>query len=70
MKTESFLSVKDLAEKLSLTPKTIYRLIKDDKLPFAVRIGKCYRFKPADVESFLKDVRVGGPVGQLEGKEE
>ena len=65
MKTETFYSVKDLAIKLALTPKTIYRLIREEKIP-AVRIGKSYRFRPAEIEAFLKDVRVGGHVGLLE----
>lgn len=61
MKTDQFYTVKALAEKLSVVPLTIYRLVDQGKLP-AVRIGRTIRFKPADIDAFLETVRVG-PAG-------
>jgi excisionase family DNA binding protein len=64
MKTDQFYSVKTLADKLALTPMTIYRLVDQGKLP-AVKIGKSIRFRPADIDAFLETVRVG-PAGLTE----
>ncbi len=58
MKTDQFFTVKTLADKLAVTPITIYRMVDQGKLP-AVRIGKSIRFKPADIDAFLETVRVG-----------
>jgi excisionase family DNA binding protein len=73
MKTDQFFTVKTLAEKLALTPVTIYRLVDQGKLP-AVKIGKSIRFRPQDIDAFLETVRVG-PAGlaeeeQKDGKHE
>lgn len=61
MKTDQFYTVKALAEKLAVSPLTIYRLIDQGKLP-AVRIGRTIRFRPGDIDAFLETVRVG-PAG-------
>lgn len=58
MKTDQFYSVKTLAEKLAVTPITIYRLVGQGKIP-AVKIGRAIRFRPQDVSAFLESVRVG-----------
>ena len=58
MKTDQFYSVKTLAEKLAVTPITIYRLVDQGKLP-ALKIGRAIRFRPQDVDAFLESVRVG-----------
>jgi len=64
MKTEQFYTVKTLAEKLAITPITVYRMVDQGKLP-AVKIGKSIRFKPQDIDAFLETVRVG-PAGLAE----
>lgn len=58
MKTDPFYTVKALAERLSVKPLTIYRLVADGKLQ-AVRIGRAIRFEPGAVAAFLDSVRVG-----------
>ncbi len=69
MKTEGqFYSVKTLAERLALTPTTIYRLVEQGKLP-AVKIGKSIRFAPDAIDAFLETVRVG-PAGLKEEEEQ
>ena len=57
MKTDQFYTVKKLAEKLDVTPLTIYRLVDQGKLP-AVKIGRVIRFDPAVVAEFLDSVQV------------
>jgi len=68
MKTEQFYTVKTLAEKLAVTPMTVYRLVEQGKLP-AVKIGRVLRFDPDAVAAFLATVRVG-PGGLKDGKPE
>jgi excisionase family DNA binding protein len=58
MKTDQFYTVKTLADRLAVTPITVYRLVDRGKLP-AVRIGKSIRFNPQAIEAFLETVRVG-----------
>ena len=67
MKNDQFYTVKNLADKLAITPLTVYRLVEQGKLP-AVRIGRSIRFQPGDIEAFLETVRVG-PAGLAEKDE-
>lgn len=66
MKTDKFYTVKTLADRLAVTPMTIYRLVEAGKLQ-AVKIGRAIRFDPEVIEAFLGNVRVG-PEGLTEGK--
>jgi excisionase family DNA binding protein len=68
LKTDQFYTVRTLAERLAVTPMTIYRLVDQGKLP-AVKIGRSIRFDPEAVEAFLGAVRVG-PEGLKDGKPE
>ncbi len=70
MKTDHFYTVRTLAERLSVKPLTIYRLVAEGKLP-AVRIGRSIRFNPDRIEAFLTSVQVGPEGlngGKLEGR--
>jgi excisionase family DNA binding protein len=60
MNVDQFYTVRSLAERLALKPLTVYRLVKQGKLP-AVKIGKSIRFDPRAVEAFLTSARVGAP---------
>jgi len=68
MKADQFYTVKTLADRLAVTPMTIYRLVEQGKLP-AVKIGRAIRFDPDAVDAFLGTVRVG-PEGLNDGKKE
>jgi excisionase family DNA binding protein len=68
MKTDQFFTVKALADRLAVTPMTIYRLVGQGKLP-AVKIGRAIRFDPDAVAAFLAAVRVG-PDGVKDGNQE
>lgn len=68
MKTDHFYTVRTLAERLSVKPLTIYRLVAEGKLP-AVRIGRSIRFDPDRIEAFLTSVQVG-PEGLNDGRME
>jgi len=45
--------LKELAEYLNLTPLTIYRRVREGKIP-AVRIGKTWRFPKEIIDDWLK----------------
>ena len=47
-----FLTALEAAERMRVSKMTVYRLIKTGKLP-AVRIGKAYRVREEDLESYL-----------------
>ncbi|MDH4143890.1 MAG: helix-turn-helix domain-containing protein [Acidimicrobiia bacterium] len=47
-----FLTVAEVADQMRVSTMTVYRLIKADELP-AVRIGRSYRLRQADVDRFL-----------------
>ena len=52
MPEERLLLVREASAFLRVSNMTLYRLIKAGELP-AVRVGKNYRLRPADLESFL-----------------
>lgn len=49
---EKLLNVKECADMLQVTERTIYAYIRDKKIPF-IRIGRVYRFKPSDLAAWL-----------------
>ncbi|MCA1830416.1 MAG: helix-turn-helix domain-containing protein [Actinomycetota bacterium] len=56
-----FLTASEAAERMRVSKMTVYRLIRAGKLP-AVQIGKAYRVREDDLETYLASsyVRVSG----------
>jgi excisionase family DNA binding protein len=54
------LTVDQVAAYLQLNRLTVYRYIREGKIP-AAKIGKLYRVLKADVDGFLDTQKVGGP---------
>jgi len=50
------LSVKEVAELLSVSEKTIYRMIKDETIP-CFRVGGQWRFDRREISSWIEDTR-------------
>ena len=50
----TFLSVKDLSVKLSVSEKTIYRMINDNKIPYGIKIGGQWRFNAEKIEKWSR----------------
>lgn len=48
-----FIGVREFAENLGVSDKTIYRMINDNQLPFAVKIGGQWRFRAESVARWL-----------------
>ena len=53
---ETFLTTDEVLEYLQVNLRTVYRLIKAGKIP-AVRVGRQWRFRKADVDSWLERER-------------
>ena len=53
---EVFLTTEEVLTYLKITPRTIYRLIRNGELP-AVRIGRQWRFRRADLDRWLERQR-------------
>lgn len=49
-----FFTVKDLADILKVSEKTIYRLIESKEIQ-AFKIGQSWRIKESDLQKFLED---------------
>jgi excisionase family DNA binding protein len=52
-----WLSTKEAAHHLGITPRTLYRLIDSGQLP-AYRFGRVIRLKEAEVNAFIDSARI------------
>ena len=55
-----FLTVAEVADLMRVSKMTVYRLIRSGKLP-AVQIGKAYRVREDELESYLNANYVKAP---------
>ncbi len=53
MSSETLLNVKQVAEYLQLKESTIYSWAQDGKIP-AIKIGRTWRFRRSDLDSWLE----------------
>jgi excisionase family DNA binding protein len=57
-KPRALLTIRDVAEILNTSEKTVYRHINDDNRALkAIRIGGVWRIDPADLQDFIRDCR-------------
>jgi len=63
IKTVSYLNIKQVAEYLGVSEKTVYRLLDKEEIP-AVKVGRQWRFYMGDVESWLKKEKPEASVEQ------
>ena len=54
--SEKLLTIEEVAERLNLAPRTIYRYIKDGKLT-ARKIGKRWQVKEEDLIVFIDGIQ-------------
>ena len=57
---KTFLTVKEVAEKLDVSEKTIYRMINSRSIPFAIKIGGQWRFNSEKIETWVVDSQGSG----------
>ncbi len=53
-----FLTTDDVLEYLRINARTVYRLIKNGEIP-AVRVGRQWRIRRCDLDSWLEGQRMG-----------
>ena len=58
MEEKEYLTVKEVAEWLRVTPRTIYKMVKQGRLK-VYHVGKQLRFRRTDIEQLLKRRRTG-----------
>jgi len=51
---KTFITIKGVAEKLGVSEKTIYRMVADNQIPFAVKIGGQWRFRADEVMEWIE----------------
>ncbi len=56
---EQLFTIDELAEHLKISRRTIYRMLEDNELPFAIKIKGSWRFKANDVSNWLDQHKVG-----------
>ena len=59
---QAFLTTEEVLAYLKITPRTIYRLIRNGELP-AVRIGRQWRFRRNDLDAWLERQRARSQAG-------
>lgn len=63
---ETFLTTSEVLDYLQVNLRTVYRLIKAGKIP-AIRVGRQWRFRKRDLDSWLEDQRASGSRPVLTG---
>ncbi len=58
-----FLTTEEVLSCLKVTPRTVYRLIRAGELP-AVRVGRQWRFRKGDFETWLATHQAAGNTGR------
>jgi excisionase family DNA binding protein len=56
---EKLLTIDELAQAFRVSTRTIYRMMDDGELPFAIKIKGSWRFKESDVIAWLENHKVG-----------
>ncbi|OGR03369.1 MAG: hypothetical protein A2511_09815 [Deltaproteobacteria bacterium RIFOXYD12_FULL_50_9] len=59
-----FLSLKDVALKLGVSEKTIYRMVSDNQIPFAIKIGGQWRFKTDEIIGWINSQKAANSAPQ------
>lgn len=57
--TERFIGMKEFAELLCVTPRTIYRLKQSGLVPKPVKVGHSLRFPVSDVQAYIERLKDG-----------
>ena len=58
------MTLKEVADYLRVTKKTIYRLLEAGKIP-ATKVGRQWRFNKARIDEWLSERSVGGKASVL-----
>lgn len=56
---QPMLTIEELAEALRVSTRTIYRMIDNGELPFAIKVQGSWRFREEDVKQWLESLKLG-----------
>lgn len=51
---KTLITMEELCKMLKISTRTLYRMLKNDELPFAIKIQGSWRFKEEDIISWLE----------------
>ncbi len=54
------LTIEELAAYLKISKSTLYKLVREGKIP-SQKIGRHWRFRKAAIDHWLEETRVNGP---------
>ena len=54
---DDILTIKEVADYLKLTERTLYRLVQEGQVP-GFKVGNSWRFKRADIERWIEEQKV------------
>ncbi len=60
---DTYMTLKEVAELLKISERSVYRLAKDGKLPGFKPGGGAWRFRRSDVEAWVDDQIAAGRAG-------
>ena len=55
--SDRFIGLRELAETLDVTTRTLYRMIQSGLIPKPVKVGHSVRFPVSDVESYIERLK-------------
>jgi excisionase family DNA binding protein len=58
---EKLLSIAEAAKRLSISVRSVWRLIAAAQLPVPVKIGRCSRLCASDIEAYLQKLKSQRP---------
>jgi predicted DNA-binding transcriptional regulator AlpA len=56
--TDHLLNAREVAQMLRLQPRSVRRLSHERRLPPALKIGRCLRWRRSDIVAFMSEPRV------------
>ena len=63
---EDILTIREVADYLKVTERTLYRLVQDGKLP-AFKVGNSWRFRREDLERWISERSRGTDTNREDG---
>lgn len=56
---EKLITIDELAQYIRVSSRTLYRMLDEGELPFAIKLKGSWRFRESDVQDWLESQKVG-----------
>ncbi len=63
--SDELLTVDDLTAYFKVNRRTVYRMLEDNELPFAIKVRGHWRFRLSDVQNWLENQKVGSQLKRI-----